>query len=101
MKTSSQSHSVSSESAKPPLLIVPYIHMIPFRVGKKRLRPHTTVSGASRCPQQRCVWDQLELAVMGLSSSMFRGGAGVCRLLKHDLHTRLGSNNCWLGTGIF
>lgn len=44
---------------------------------------------------------QLELAVMGLSSSRSRGAGLSWRLLKQVLQTRLGSNSCWLGTGIF
>ncbi len=93
VKTSSQSHPVSSESAKPPLLLVPYIHDS-LSGGKEQSLERLVSSAAVRL-------GQLELAVRGLSSSMFRGGARVCRLLKQDLHTRLGSNNCWLGTGIF
>ncbi len=75
------------------LLIVPYIHDS-LSGGKEQSLERLVSSAAVRL-------GQLELAVRGLSSSMFRGGVRVCRLLKQDLHTRLGSNNCWLGTGIF
>ncbi len=75
------------------LLLVPYIHDS-LSGGKEQSLERLVSSAAVRL-------GQLELAVRGLSSSMFRGGVRVCRLLKQDLHTRLGSNNCWLGTGIF
>lgn len=49
----------------------------------------------------RCSEPQLELAVIGFSNSRSRGVKLSRRLLQQVLQTRLGSNSCWLGTGIF
>lgn len=48
MKTSSRSHPVSSESAKPPLLIVPYVHDSLSGGKEASSPPQDSLSGASR-----------------------------------------------------
>lgn len=76
MKTSSQSHPVSSESAMPPLLIVPYIH--------------DSLSGgkeASSAPHNS-LWSVLVSSAAVRLGSVGAGGDGVVQL---DVQGRRGS----------